>query len=75
MKRNILTFLAHFFAGVITILSVFIHPIIPVVLAATFYLYEAMEDKTLHDKSFRDVRQFSYGAFLTAVILIILHFI
>ena len=69
MRRSILTFLSHFFAGVITILSTLVNPTISVILFLTFIVYEVTEDWRLNDKSFRDIREFGYGAFLTAVIL------
>jgi len=70
--RSILTFLSHFFAGVITILSVLVHPVLPIILLFIFTVYEVDEDYHLSDKAFVDIRQFGYGAFLTSLILIIL---
>ena len=75
MKRNILTFLSHFLSGTITVLSVLVSPILTVILFITFALYEVDEDYHLSDKAFIDIRQFGYGAFLTSVILIILHLV
>jgi len=73
MKRNILTFLSHFFSGVITTLAIFVNPVLAIILFLTFIIYELNEDWRLSDKAFIDIRQFGYGAFLTSVILIVLH--
>ena len=68
--RTIFSFFSHFFCGVITILSFLLNPVIPMILFFTFMIYEVDEDFHISDEAFIDIREFGYGAFLTAVILI-----
>ena len=72
MKKYIVAQLAHFFSGVMTVLSVYIHPILAIITFLCFIIYELDEDWHISDGAFKDIRYYGIGLFLTISILYIL---
>ena len=74
-RRNIFSFLSHFFAGVATSLSILVSPILPPLLFIVFIIYELDEDWHMIDEAYIDIRQYAYGLYLTSIFLLILKFL
>jgi len=65
--RNI----AHYLAGIITALSYILSPVLPILGAGLFIIYELNEDWHLHDRAYHDILEFMIGFYFCLVGLII----
>lgn len=63
-----LTSLAHVFGGLLTALVSIHNPVLAVLMALTFIIYELDEDWHISDEAFKDIKEFIYGLFIGALI-------
>ena len=56
-----LTQIGHVLFGFISTLAVLTHPILPVISAALFVLYELDEEWCLSDEAYEEIREYLYG--------------
>lgn len=62
---------AHFAGGFLAALAARVEPVLAVVATALFVIYELDQDWHLHDKAYKDIREYMVGFFaaLAAMLL------
>jgi len=66
-----LTDLAHVVFGFLTVLaSVYVHPVISVIMFVTFIVYQLDEEWHLEDESYEDIREYGIGLGIGVVVAI-----
>jgi len=63
--------IAHFFAGIVTPISVIVHPIMPIISFAAFLSYELVEYSINGDKAWIDILEYVVGLYLSITGLVI----
>ena len=63
--------IAHFFAGIVTPISVIVHPIMPIISFAAFLSYELVEYYINKDKPWIDILEYMVGFYSSVAGLII----
>jgi len=61
----------HFIGGVITALAAIKAPVLGLVIAIVFLVYELNEDWHIRDEAFKDIRAYLVGLFITALAYIL----
>ena len=60
----------HTLYGILTVLSVKVNPILPLIYLATFVLYERNEEKWLKDAMYQEIREYSVGVALGTLFML-----
>jgi hypothetical protein len=70
-----LTKLGHGLFGFISTVAVLISPVLPILSAALFVIYEVDEYFHLNDEAYQEIREYLYGFAVGLTLLICLRFI
>jgi len=71
MRMRPLWDVVHFIGGVITGLAATKAPVLGLIMAIVFLVYELNEDWYIKDKAYRDIRAYLVGLFITAILLLV----
>ncbi len=62
--------LIHVLVGVLTVGLIFIHPVLTVVGALAFIIYQLDEDWSIKDGAWKDIREWMIGYFIAGAFLL-----
>lgn len=65
----------HVLVGVLTVLSIYVSPVFPVLGFVGFIIYELDEDWHISDYAYKDIREFMVGFFATISVILGIKFI
>ena len=69
-----LTKLGHAVFGFISTLATIVHPVLPILSAALFVIYEVDEFFHLNDEAYQEIREYLYGCGAGMFLLLLLRF-
>ena len=69
-----LTKIGHAVFGFISTVAVLINPVLPILSASLFVIYELDEYFHLHDEAYQEIREYLYGVSAGLILLLLLRF-
>lgn len=64
--------LAHYVIGVTTVVALLLHPVMPVVMFATFIIYEVGQYYYEEDQPCKEIREYAVGLHIALIVLLLI---